>query len=284
MKRIINLFDDSHGIKISEMDLITCIQSVEFDEDLCLDYLKSFEKWYYTSEDNNGKVILNLVANSSLTKRSVKYLAEDLLETRIGLLRKIFTEAALKSSIFHSSIITEQMAYNKFIDSTGLDLKQFLSNVTKNGMLEIDSYVDWCLTHADYDEGDAETAQGRWYAEQCANYESTLDHDFNSMLDCIGHMVTEVLSLFAAVIVHNCYVLSENMFYRSVLTEIAMGLLEKLKPEMASKLTDEGVKMLKLYMRREYVAHFMAFNFIDYEQQLLHNYDYRLNIKMSDIF
>lgn len=284
MRHIINLFNDSHGIKISEMDLITAMQGFEFDEELCLDYLKAFEKWYYTSDDTNGKVILNLVANSSLTKKSVKYLAEDLIETRIGLLRKIFTEAALKSSIFHSSIITEQMAYNKFIDATGLDLKQFLSNVSKNGMLERDSYVDWCLTHADYDEGDAVTAQGRWYAEQCANYESALDHDFNSMLDCVGHMVTEVLSLVTAVIVHNCYVLSENMFYRNVLTDVATDILEKLKPEMTSKLTDEGVKMLKLYMRREYVAHFMAFNFIDYEQQLLHNYDYRLNIKMSDIF
>ena len=284
MKRVIELFDESHNIKINELDLITAMQDAIFEETLCVEYLVAFEKWYYTSEDKNGLTVLNLVCNSHITRDSIKAMADEILDRRISLLRRTFTEASVKCGVAHTSIINGQQAYNNFVDKTGVDLRQFLDNIHKTGMIEKDSYIDWCLEHQDYDEGDSETVQGRWYAEQCMAYESALDHDFNTMLDCVGHMVTEVLSLFTAVVIQNCYVLSENMFYRQILTDAAMGCLLKLKGEMSARLTLEGGTMLDMYMRREFVAHFMAFNFIDYEQQLLHNYDGRIRIKMSDVF
>ena len=291
--KIVELFNESHGIKINEYDLIVLIdheckemqhECGWLEEGICLDLLKAFENWYYTSDDKNGKVILNLICNSSLTRGCLNVITKSLIENRTGVLRKIFTEAGVKCGVAHSHIITNQQAYNNFIDRNGIDLKQFLDNVYKTGMLEKDSFVDWCAEHQDYDEGDMETAQSRWYAEQCMAYESALDTDFGTMLDCVGHMVTEVLSMISAVIVHNCYVLSENMFYRNILTDIAMERLKELRSEMGSKLTMEGNKLLDAYITREFVAHFMAFQFIDYEQMLLRSYDGRIKIKISDIF
>lgn len=284
MKRVIELFNDSHNIKIDEFSLITAMQEAEFEETLCAEYLSSFEKWYYTSSDSNGKSVLNLTCNSHLTRRCIKELSDNLISSRVSLLRKTFTEASTKCGIAHSNVINNQQAYNSFVDKTGIDLKQFLDNIHKNGMIERDSYIDWCLEHQDYDEGDTESAQSRWYAEQCMAYESALDHDFNVMLDCVGHMVTEVLSMFSASIVQYCYVLSENMFYRNILTDVAMDCLSKLRSEMESRLTMEGVSILRMYATREFVAHFLAFTFIDYEQQLLRGYEGRIKIKMSDIF
>ena len=284
MRTVIELFNDSHNIKISEVDLMTVLLDAEFDKTLCVDYLTAFERWYYTSEDKNGKAVLNLISNSTMTRMSVKLLGEELFTHRIMLLRRTFTEASVKCGVAHSSIISTQQAYNIFVDRNGIDLKQFLTNVYKNGMLEKDSYIDWCLEHQDYDEGDTEAAQGRWYAEQCMAYESTLDHEFGVMLDCVGHMVTEVLSMLCAAIIQYCYVLSENMFYRNLLTDVALECLEALRPEMEARLTVEGVVLLNHHCRKEFVSHFMAFNFIDYEQQLLHSYDGRIRLKMSDVF
>lgn len=284
MKRVIELFNDSHNIKIDEMSLISAMQESTFDESLCGAYLDAFEKWYYTSSESNGKTILNLTCNSGLTRHCIKSLAEGLFTHRISLLRRTFTEAATKCSIAHASIVNNQQEYNAFVDKNGLDLKQFLDNIHKNGMLERDSYIDWCLTHQNFDEGDSDISQGRWYAEECMAYESALDHDFNVMLDCIGHMVTEVLSLFSASVIQYCYVLSENMFYRSILTDVAMDCLSQLKGEMEARLTMEGVTILHMYTTRDFVAHFLAFQFIDYEQQLLRGYEGRLQIKMRDVF
>ena len=293
MYRIIELFNESHGIKINEYELITLIEHNKtemnyeggwLEEEVCIEYLRAFENWYYTSDDKNGKTILNLICNSSLTRACLQVISNGLLEHRIGILRKIFTEASVKCGVAHSHIITNQQAYNSFVDRNGIDLKQFLENTYKNGMLEKDSFVDWCAEHQDYDEGDMETAQSRWYAEQCTAYESALDADFGVMLDCTGHMVTEVLSMICATIIQNCYVLSENMFYRNILTDVAMNCLNKLKPEMSARLTVEGMRMLDAYITREFVAHFMAFQFIDYETVVLRNYDSRVRLKMSDIF
>ena len=289
MYRIIELFNESHGIKINEYELITLIETDGkgndiLDESDCVQYLSAFERWYYTSDDKNGKTILNLICNSGLTRRCLQVISDDLIEHRIGLLRKIFTEASVKCGVAHSHIISNQQSYNSFVDRNGIDLKQFLDNVYKNGMLEKDSFVDWCAEHQDYDEGDMDAAQSRWYAEQCIAYESALDTDFGVMLDCIGHMVTEVLSMICATIIQNCYVLSENMFYRNILTDVAMNCLKSLRHEMDSRLTVEGVRMLDAYITREFVAHFMAFQFVDYETLVLRNYDNRVRLKMSDIF
>ena len=289
MYRIIELFNESHGIKINEYELITLIETDGkgndiLDESDCVRYLSAFESWYYTSDDKNGKTILNLICNSGLTRRCLQVISDDLIEHRIGLLRKIFTEASVKCGVAHSHIISNQQSYNSFVDRNGIDLKQFLDNVYKNGMLEKDSFVDWCAEHQDYDEGDMDAAQSRWYAEQCIAYESALDTDFGVMLDCIGHMVTEVLSMICATIIQNCYVLSENMFYRNILTDVAMNCLKSLRHEMDSRLTVEGVRMLDAYITREFVAHFMAFQFVDYETLVLRNYDNRVRLKMSDIF
>ena len=293
MYKIIELFNESHGIKINEYDLITLIETEGkktqydkdgLDEEICANFLNAFERWYYTSDDKNGKTILNLICNSSLTRTCLTVISDALIDHRIGLLRKIFTEASVKCGVAHSHIISNQQEYNSFVDRNGIDLKQFLDNVYKNGMLEKDSFVDWCIEHQDYDEGDMETAQGRWYAEQCMAYESALDTDFGVMLDCTGHMVTEVLSMICASIIQNCYVLSENMFYRNILTDVAMRCLNRIKPEMTSRSTMEGCKMLDAYITREFVAHFMAFQFVDYETLVLRNYDNRVRLKMNDIF
>ena len=91
MKRVIELFDESHNIKINVLDLITAKQDTIFEETLCVEYLVAFEKWYYTSEDKNGLTVLNLVCNSHITRGSIKAMGDEILDRRISLLRRTFT-------------------------------------------------------------------------------------------------------------------------------------------------------------------------------------------------
>lgn len=284
MKHVIGLFNDSHNIKINEYDLILALQNAEFDENLCVDYFQSFEKWYYTSSDDNGATILNLVANSALTKRCIETLGLEFIKGRMFLLNKTFTDVGMKCGIAHSRIITAQTEYRNFIDSTGLDLSQFINNAARNGILEMDTYADWCSTREDFDADTPQASQARWYSEQCAAYEDLLDTEFSNMLDYISHAVTEVLSMFSATVTHYCYVLSENMFWRNALTASAMKCLSHITPSIKDKLTMEGSRILGAYTSKDFVAHFLAFTFVDYDAQLCHSYNNRINLKLKDIF
>ena len=284
MKHVVNLFNDSHGIKINECDLISSLQNATFDEILCVDYFQAFEKWYFTSSDDNGKIILNLMANSKLTKQCIETLGMEFIRGRMFLLNKIFTDVGMKCGIAHSRIISAQTDYRNFIDSTGLDLNQFITNAARNGILEMDTYADWCSTREDFDADTPQASQARWYSEQCAAYEDLLDTEFSNMLDYVSHAVTEILSMFSATVTHYCYVLSENLFWRNALTSSAMKCLAEVKPAIEAKLTMEGNRILDAYTTREFVAHFLAFTFVDYDTQLCHSYNDRINLKLKDIF